>query len=82
MSLEKVFLKILQYSQENTCTRISFLWATSNFINEEIPAQCFTKQLTAFTKCSIVDVRLGYKYTSELPPNLKPIFKDFFCECQ
>ena len=77
MFLKKVFLKISQNSQENTCTGVSFLSAASNFINEVTPAQCFPKPLTIFAKSSIVDVRLGYKYTSVLPPDLKPSLKDF-----
>ena len=54
-----------------------FLSAASNFINEETPAQCFPKPLTIFAKSSIVDFRLGYKYASVLPPDLKPGYKDF-----
>ena len=69
--LKKVFLKISQNSQENTCTRLSFLSAAGNFINEETPAQCFPKPLTIFAKSSIEDFRLGYKYASVLPPDLK-----------
>ena len=72
-----MFLKISQNSQKNTCTGISFLSATTNFINEETPAQCFPKPLTIFAKSSIADVRLAYKYASVLPPDLKPICKDF-----
>ena len=53
--LKKVFLKISQNSQENTCTGVFFLCATSNFINEESPAQCFPKPLTIFAKSPIVD---------------------------
>ena len=53
------------------------LSAVSNFINEETLARCFPKPLTIFAKNSIVDVRLGYKYASVLPPDLKPICKDF-----
>ena len=76
--LEKVFLKISQNSQENTCTGVSFLSAASNFfINEETPPQCFPKPLTIFAKSFIVDFRLGYKYASVLPPDLKPSCKDF-----
>ena len=68
--LKKVFLKISQNSQENTCTEVSFLSAVCNFINEQTLTQCFLKSLVIFT--SIVDVRLGYKYTAVLPPDLKP----------
>ena len=42
MYLKKLFLKISQISQENTFTRVSFLSATSNLINEETTAQCLT----------------------------------------
>ena len=52
-----------------------FLSAASNLINEETPGQCFPKLLTIFTKSSIVGVRLVHKYTSVLPPDLKPIYK-------
>ena len=75
MFFKKMLLKISQNSQEKTCIVISFLSATINLINEETPAQCFPKPLTVH---SIVDVRLGYKYVFVLPPDLKPIFKDFF----
>ena len=54
-----------------------FLSAASNFINKETPAQCFSKPLTIFAKSSIADFRLGYKYVSLLPPDVKPIYKDF-----
>ena len=64
-------------SQENTCTRVSFLSAAGSFISEETPAQCFPKPLTIFAKSYIVDFRLGYKYASVLPPDLKPSCKDF-----
>ena len=53
---KKVFLKISQNLQENTCTAVSFLRAASNFNNEETPVQCFPKPLTIFTKSFIVDV--------------------------
>ena len=72
-----LFLNISQNSQENTCTRVSFLRAASKFIHEETPAQCFPMPLTIFAKSSIVDVRLGFKHASVLPPDLKPIYKDF-----
>ena len=73
---KKVFLKISQNSQENTCTAVSFLRAASNFNNEETPVQCFPKPLTIFTKSFIVDVWLGYTYASVLPCDLKLINKD------
>ena len=57
--LKQVLLKILQNSQENTYTRVSFLIALNNFINEETPAQCFPKPLVISAKSSIVDVWLG-----------------------
>ena len=50
---KKVFLKISQNSQENTCTAVSFLRAASNFNNEETPVQCFPKPLTIFIKSFI-----------------------------
>ena len=68
--LKKVFLKISQNSQETTCTGVTFfLWRDA--------AHCFPKSLTIFTKSSAVDVRLGHNYISLLPPDLKPIYKDF-----
>ena len=73
---KKVFLKISQNSQENTCIAVSFLRAASNFNNEETPVQCFPKPLTIFTKSFIVDVWLGYTYASVLPSDLKLIYKD------
>ena len=57
--LKQVLLKILQNSQENTYTRVSFLIALNNFINEETLAQCFPKPLVISAKSSIVDVWLG-----------------------
>ena len=69
--LKKMFLKTLQNSQKNACTGVSFLSATSNFISEETPAQCFPKPLTIFAKSSIVDVRLGYKYASRSKTKLQ-----------
>ena len=73
-----MFLKISQNSQENTCTEVSFLIAASNFIHKETQAQCFPKPcFPIFVKSSIVDFRLDYKDASVLPPDLKPIFKDF-----
>ena len=79
MLFKKLFLKISQNSQENACTAFSFLSAASNFINEETPAQCFPKPLTISAKSSILDVRVGYKYASVLPPDLQ---KTFFCKSQ
>ena len=73
-----MFVKISQNSQENAGTGVSFISAASNFIGEETPAQCFPKPSTIFAKNSFVDLQLGYKYTSALPPDLKPIF----CESQ
>ena len=67
--LKKVYFKILQNSQENNCTGVSFLSAASNFINEET----WSKSLTLFAKNSIVDIRLDYKYVSVLPADLIPI---------
>ena len=72
-----LLLKFSQNSQENTCAWVSFLCAASNFVNEETPTKCFPKPLTIFAKNSFVGVRLGYKYTSVLPHDLKPIYKDF-----
>ena len=65
--LKKVFLKKSQNSQENTCTGIPFLSAST----------VFSKAVDYFCKSSIIDVWLCYKYASVLPPDLKPIYKDF-----
>ena len=73
----QLFLKISQNSQKSTCTGVPFLASSSNFINEETPAQCFPKPLTVFAKSYIVYVRLGYKYDSVLHLELKPSCKDF-----
>ena len=72
--LKKVFLKMSQNSQENTCIGVSFLSAASN------SGIVFPEPLIIFAKSLIIDVRLGYKYTSVLPPDLKPIYKAFFCD--
>ena len=69
--LKMVFLKISQNSQENTCTGVSYLSATSIFINEETPTLCFPKALTIFAKSSIVDVQLGYKLSSRSKTELE-----------
>ena len=53
--LKTVFLKISQNWQENTCTGVSFLSATSNFVNEETPAHCFPKPLTILAKSPIAN---------------------------
>ena len=57
--LKTLFLKLSLSSQEN------------RFIIKGTPAQCFPKPLNIFARCFIVDIRLGYKYTSVLPPNFK-----------
>ena len=75
--LKSLFFKISQNYQKNTCTGIPFLSSTSNFINEEILAQCFQKLYTLFWKSYIVDVWLGYKYSSVLHRELNPSYKEF-----
>ena len=72
-----MFLKIPQNSLENTCTGVSFLSAACSFINEETQAVFFQSRWLFSQKNSVIDVRLGYKYTSVLPPDLKPSYKDF-----
>ena len=75
--LKSLFFKIWQNYQKNTCTGVPFLSSTSNFINEEILAQCFQKLYTLFWKSYIVDVWLGYKYSSVLHRELNPSYKEF-----
>ena len=75
--LKSLFFKISQNYQKNTCTGVPFLSSTSNFINEEILAQCFQKLYTLFWKSYIVDVWLGYKYSSVLHRELNPSYKEF-----
>ena len=76
--LKTAFLKVLQNSQENTCTGVSFLSAGSNFINEETLAQCFPD-------CKF---RLGSKYVSVYllakvhRISTKRSTKSFFCKTQ
>ena len=52
--LKKMLLNILQNSQENTCTGVSFLSTASNLQIWRLFPQ----------KGSIIDVYLGYKYFS------------------
>ena len=66
--LKKIFLKVSHNLQENNCSGFSALNAASNFINDEATAKCFPKLLTIFIKTFIVDVRLGSKHYSVLPP--------------
>ena len=52
-SVKKVFLKILQNSQKNTCVRVSFLiklQASCNFIKKEVLAQVFSYELCKIFK--------------------------------
>ena len=71
-----MFLKITQNSLENTCTGVSFLSAACSFINEETQA-VFSKVVGYFRKKLRHRCWLGYKYTSVLPPDLKPSYKNF-----
>ena len=71
--LKKMLLNILQNSQENTCTGVSFLSTASNLQSWWLFPQ----------KDSIIDVYLGskyfsvkYKYFSVSLTDLKPIYKD------
>ena len=43
-SIKKVFLKISQYSQENTCARVPFLFKLQTFIKKETVAQGFSRE--------------------------------------
>ena len=47
-SVKKVFLEILQNSQENTCARVSFL--ICNFIKKETLAQVFSCEFCEISK--------------------------------
>ena len=51
-SVKKVFLEILQYSQENTCVRVSFLikLQACNFIKKETLAQVFSVNFVKFLR--------------------------------
>ena len=51
-SLKKVFLEISQYSQENTCTGVSFLLKLlgCNVIKKETPAQVFSCEFFEISK--------------------------------
>ena len=51
-SVEKVFLEILQSSQENTCARISFV---INFIKKETLAQVFSCEFREIFKSTFFD---------------------------
>ena len=74
---KKGVLKNFAKFTRNTCTGVSFLSTTSNFIDEETQALWFPKPLTIFVESSIADVRLSYKCASALSPDLKPIYQDF-----
>ena len=58
-SVKKVFLKISQNSQENTCARASFLIklqaSVSNFIKKETLAQVFSCEFCEVFKKSMVE---------------------------
>ena len=47
---KKVFLKISQNSQENTCTRTSFLIQACNIIKKEALAQVFSSEFCEISK--------------------------------
>ena len=73
-SCTEVFLKVVLKNFPKstrkilTFTGVSFLSATSNFIIEETPAQCFPKPLlTIFAESSILKFLLDFKYASVLP---------------
>ena len=72
-SFKRFFLKTSQNSQENIWTGVFFSSAASNLINKETAARYFPMPLSI----SAEYVRLGYKSASVLPPDLKPICKDF-----
>ena len=71
-SIEKLFLKILQNSQENTCIEVSYL-ITCNFIKKENPTQvlscefCESFKNTFFTEhfCACASV-LSHALKSKL----------------
>ena len=53
LSVKKVFLEILQNSQENTCAKVSFLiklQAWGNFIKKETLAQLFSSEFGEISK--------------------------------
>ena len=59
---EKVFLEILQNSQENTCARVSFLiklQAACNFIKKETLAQVFSIEFCKICKNTFSQNSLG-----------------------
>ena len=56
-SLKKVFLEMLQNSQENTCARVSFLInlpETCNFIKKESLAQVFYCEFCEISKSTFL----------------------------
>ena len=49
-SAEKVFLEVLQNSQENTCARVSFLINACNFFKKETLTQVFSCEFCEISK--------------------------------
>ena len=49
-SVEKVFLKFSQYSQENTCTRVSFLMGLATLLKKRLWHRCFTVNFAKFVR--------------------------------
>ena len=58
---KKVFLEISQHSQENTCTRVSFLiklQASGNLLKKETLAQVFS--------CEVCEISINTFFTEHL----------------
>ena len=57
-SVKKVFLKISQNSQKNTCARVSFLISCSpracNFVKKETLAQVFSCEICEISKNTLL----------------------------
>ena len=60
--MKKVFLKILQNSQKNTCARVSFLiklQTSDNFIKKEALAQGFSYEFCEIFKNTFLQITSG-----------------------
>ena len=57
-SMKKLFLKILQYSQKNTCVRVFFNenpgLQSCNFIKERLQHRCFSVNIAKFLRIPIL----------------------------
>ena len=85
-SIKKLFLKILQYSQENNCVGVSGLKAC-NFIKKRLETRYFPMNIVKFLRASILKnicerllLWLTYYVTVKIISHDPYIFF-FYCDC-